>query len=62
MAITKEEIITALDEGISTATTNLHLKMASGNIAVEADKIAVVTYLTNIVRLNNAKTWAEANL
>ena len=62
MAITKEEIITALDLGISTAISNLSLKMASGNIAVEADKIAVVTYLTNIVRLNNAKTWAEANL
>ena len=62
MAITKEEIITALDLGISTAISNLSLKMASGKIAVEAYKISEVTYLTNIVRLNNAKTWAEANL
>jgi|ETNmetMinimDraft_28_1059901.scaffolds.fasta_scaffold594674_2 hypothetical protein len=62
MAITKTEIITALDDGISTAITNLNNIMSTGDISNEAHKIAMATYLTNITRLTNAKIWVEANL
>ena len=62
MAITKAEIITALDDGVSTAIDNLNSIMSTGDISNETDKVRMAVYLTNITRLSNAKIWVEANL
>ena len=62
MAITKSEILTMLETYKTDAQTALNTKMSSGSLSTLEDKLAINQAISTIVRVDNCKTWVEANL
>lgn len=44
------------------AQTVLNTKMSSGSLSTLADKLAINQALSTLARVENCKTWVEANL
>jgi hypothetical protein len=62
MAITKTEIIEACDDAIDAYTLIVNDKVTNGDIDNTIDKTALLSNITNIVRVTRVKQWAEDNL
>ena len=62
MAITKSEILTLIETYKAEASTNLTDVMTDGDIDVIADKMKLNQAIACLTRMEQVKTWVEANL
>ena len=62
MAITKSEILAAIETYKTEAATNLTDVMNVGDISVQADKMKLNQAIAASWRLVQLKAWVEANL
>ena len=62
MAITKSEILTLIETYKTEAATNLSDVMTDGDIDVVADKMKLNQAIDCLTRMEQVKTWVEANL
>ena len=62
MAITKSEILTLIETYKTEAATNLSDVMTDGDIDVVADKMKLNQSIACLTRMEQVKTWVEANL
>ena len=62
MAITKSEILTLIETYKTEAATNLSDVMTDGDIDVIADKMKLNQAIACLTRMEQVKTWVEANL
>ena len=62
MAITKSEILTLIETYKTEAATNLSDVMTDGDIDVVADKMKLNQAIACLTRMDQVKTWVEANL
>ena len=62
MAITKSEILTLIETYKTEAATNLSDVMTDGDIDVVADKMKLNQAIACLKRMEQVKTWVEANL
>ena len=62
MSITKSEILTLIETYKTEAATNLSDVMTDGDIDVVADKMKLNQAIDCLTRMEQVKTWVEANL
>jgi len=62
MAITKAEIITAVEADIAANEIKLSSLMSTGSMSNTTEELQMESYTRSLCLLNETKTWVENNL
>jgi len=62
MAITKAEILTAIDADIDDVESKLTSLMSTGSLLNSTDELQCDNFTRQLALLDSTKTWIEANL